>query len=78
MPRINQTIASRELSFVRKLNSKHTATITIKFSIVTNPSRLFGTDYTVLAPTYTFATPVLGGQFAVGVTGIFRQIGGRH
>jgi hypothetical protein len=28
-------------------------------------------DLMLLAPTYTFATPVLGGQFAVGVTGIF-------
>ena len=28
-------------------------------------------DLVLLAPTYTFATPVLGGQFAVGVTGIF-------
>ena len=28
-------------------------------------------DLMVLAPTYTFATPVLGGQFAVGVSGIF-------
>src|SRR5712672_1343004 len=28
-------------------------------------------DLLFLAPTYTFATPVLGGQLAVGVTGIF-------
>ena len=28
-------------------------------------------DLLFLNPTYTFATPVLGGQFAVGVTGIF-------
>jgi hypothetical protein len=28
-------------------------------------------DLLFLAPTYTFATPVFGGQFAVGVTGIF-------
>lgn len=28
-------------------------------------------DLVILAPTYTFATPVLGGQLAVGVTGIF-------
>jgi hypothetical protein len=28
-------------------------------------------DLLLLAPTYTFATPVLGGQFAIGVTGIF-------
>jgi hypothetical protein len=28
-------------------------------------------DLVVLAPTYTFATPVLGGQLAMGVTGIF-------
>jgi hypothetical protein len=28
-------------------------------------------DLMFLAPTYTFATPVLGGQLAVGVTGIF-------
>ena len=28
-------------------------------------------DLLLLNPTYTFATPVLGGQFAVGVTGIF-------
>jgi hypothetical protein len=27
-----------------------------------------------LAPTYTFATPVLGGQFAVSMTGIFGQV----
>jgi hypothetical protein len=28
-------------------------------------------DLLFLAPTYTFATPVLGGQFAVGITGLF-------
>src|ERR1700738_955942 len=28
-------------------------------------------DLLLLDPTYTFATPVLGGQFAVGVTGLF-------
>ena len=28
-------------------------------------------DLMFLAPTYTFATPVFGGQFAVGVTGLF-------
>ena len=28
-------------------------------------------DLVLLAPTYTFATPVLGGQFALGMTGIF-------
>jgi hypothetical protein len=28
-------------------------------------------DLLLLNPTYTFATPVLGGQFAMGVTGIF-------
>jgi hypothetical protein len=28
-------------------------------------------DLLILAPTYTFATPVLGGQLAMGVTGIF-------
>lgn len=28
-------------------------------------------DLMILAPTYTFATPVLGGQLAVGITGIF-------
>ena len=28
-------------------------------------------DLLILAPTYTFATPVLGGQMAMGVTGIF-------
>jgi hypothetical protein len=28
-------------------------------------------DLLVLAPTYTFATPVLGGQLAIGVSGIF-------
>jgi hypothetical protein len=28
-------------------------------------------DLLLLNPTYTFATPVLGGQFAIGVTGIF-------
>jgi hypothetical protein len=28
-------------------------------------------DLMLLAPTYTFATPVLGGQLAMGVTGIF-------
>src|SRR6195256_3750437 len=28
-------------------------------------------DLLLLNPTYTFATPVLGGQLAVGVTGIF-------
>jgi hypothetical protein len=30
-------------------------------------------DLLFLAPTYTFATPVLGGQFAVSMTGIFGQ-----
>ena len=28
-------------------------------------------DILFLAPTYTFATPVLGGQLAIGVTGVF-------
>jgi hypothetical protein len=28
-------------------------------------------DLMLLAPTYTFATPVLGGQLAIGITGIF-------
>jgi hypothetical protein len=28
-------------------------------------------DLVLLNPTYTFATPVLGGQFAIGVTGLF-------
>src|SRR2546430_2957231 len=28
-------------------------------------------DLLFLAPTYTFATPVLGGQLAVGVTGVY-------
>src|ERR1700716_1805300 len=28
-------------------------------------------DLVLLNPTYTFATPVLGGQLAIGVTGIF-------
>src|SRR6267378_2753322 len=28
-------------------------------------------DLLLLNPTYTFATPVLGGQLAIGVTGIF-------
>ena len=28
-------------------------------------------DILYLAPTYTFATPVLGGQLAIGVTGVF-------
>src|SRR2546421_4344599 len=28
-------------------------------------------DLLLLNPTYTFATPVLGGQFAMGVTGLF-------
>jgi hypothetical protein len=31
-------------------------------------------DLLFLAPTYTFATPVLGGQFAVSMTGIFGQV----
>ena len=31
-------------------------------------------DLFFLAPTYTFATPVLGGQFAVSMTGIFGQV----
>ena len=31
-------------------------------------------DLLFLAPTYTFATPVLGGQFAVNMTGIFGQV----
>jgi hypothetical protein len=31
-------------------------------------------DLLLLAPTYTFATPVLGGQFALGVTGIFGRV----
>src|SRR5579872_3059356 len=30
-------------------------------------------DMVLLAPTYTFATPVLGGQLAMGITGIFGQ-----
>jgi hypothetical protein len=28
-------------------------------------------DLLILNPTYTFATPVLGGQLAIGITGIF-------
>ena len=28
-------------------------------------------DLVLLNPTYTFATPVLGGQLAIGVTGLF-------
>src|SRR5262245_269773 len=28
-------------------------------------------DYLMLAPTYTFATPVLGGQAALGMTALF-------
>jgi hypothetical protein len=28
-------------------------------------------DLVSLNPTYTFASPVLGGQFAIGVTGLF-------
>ena len=31
-------------------------------------------DLLFLAPTHTFATPVLGGQFAAGVTGIFGRV----
>src|SRR6185312_9931032 len=31
-------------------------------------------DLLFLAPTYTFATPVLGGQFAVNMTGIFGPV----
>jgi hypothetical protein len=31
-------------------------------------------DLLFLAPTYTFATPVLGGQFAAGVTGVFGRV----
>jgi hypothetical protein len=31
-------------------------------------------DLMFLAPTYTFATPVLGGQLAVGVTGVFGNL----
>jgi len=31
-------------------------------------------DLVLLAPTYTFASPVLGGQMAVGVTGIFGRM----
>lgn len=31
-------------------------------------------DLLFLAPTYTFATPVLGGQFSAGVTGVFGRV----
>ncbi len=31
-------------------------------------------DLVFLSPTYTFATPVLGGQFSAGVTGIFGRV----
>ncbi|KRQ14666.1 phenol degradation protein meta [Bradyrhizobium manausense] len=31
-------------------------------------------DVVFLAPTYTFASPVLGGQFAAGVTGVFGRL----
>ena len=36
-----------------------------------NPNVTERTDIILLSPTYTFATPVLGGQLAVGVTGVF-------
>ncbi|MBR0739505.1 transporter [Bradyrhizobium liaoningense] len=31
-------------------------------------------DLVFLSPTYTFATPVLGGQFSAGVTGVFGRV----
>jgi hypothetical protein len=43
------------------------ATVNVNLNVALNAQA----DLMLLAPTYTFATPVLGGQLALGVTGIF-------
>jgi hypothetical protein len=54
--------AAREIQIAR-----FSPTINVSFNAHLNAQA----DLLLLNPTYTFATPVLGGQFAVGVTGIF-------
>jgi hypothetical protein len=43
------------------------ATVNVNLNVNLNAQA----DLLLLSPTYTFATPVLGGQFAVGVMGVF-------
>jgi hypothetical protein len=54
--------AAREIQIGR-----FTPTVNVSFNANLNAQA----DLLFLNPTYTFATPVLGGQFAIGVTGIF-------
>ena len=54
--------AAREIQIGR-----FSPTVSVNFNANLNAQA----DLLLLNPTYTFATPVLGGQLAVGVTGIF-------
>jgi hypothetical protein len=56
------TAAAREIQ-----TQRFPATVNVNLNLNLNAQG----DLMLLAPTYTFATPVLGGQLAVGVTGIF-------
>jgi hypothetical protein len=56
------TAAAREIQVGRI-----PATVNVNLNLNLNAQA----DLMFLAPTYTFATPVLGGQFAVGITGLF-------
>jgi hypothetical protein len=56
--------AAREIQIGR---FSPTVNVNLNVNLQAPPDLLF------LAPTYTFATPVLGGQLAMGVTGIFGQ-----
>jgi hypothetical protein len=54
--------AAREIEI-----SRFSRTVNVNLNLNLNAQA----DLLLLDPTYTFATPVLGGQFAVGVTGLF-------
>jgi hypothetical protein len=56
--------ASRQIS-----TGKLPATVNVSLNASLNAQA----DILILAPTYTFATPVLGGQLAVGLTGTFAR-----
>jgi len=49
------------------------ATVNVSFNANLNAQA----DLLLLNPAYTFATPVLGGQFAIGVTGLFGRSSAR-
>jgi hypothetical protein len=75
MSRIDQPFVPSECRFVRQLNSNNDGSTFGIFRSARGHDRIFSDvtkgDLLFLAPTYTFATPVFGGQFAVGVTSIF-------